>query len=126
MKLIKVLGFVALGIGVLVLGGIVLGLVTSLLHVLIPLAVLAAIGWVVWKVASSAGSSRPASEARRQEAKEPAAGALPAAKTPSATADAGAAAATPDPGAAAKPDEYKPLSDAEAARIFEEHRKKLT
>ena len=97
MKWLKVLGFLALGVGVIAVGLFVLGLITSLLHLVVPLAIIAGVGWLVWNV-FFAGKSAP----KQDDAKKP-----EAAKQVDA------------------PPERKALTTEEAARIFDEHKKNL-
>lgn len=95
MKLVKIFGFVLLGATILAIGAVILGMIGSILHLLIPLAVLAAIGWVAWKLFAQGSTTR-----------------VPA--LPSKSADE-------KPEIAAKTG----MSEAEALRVFEEHKKNL-
>ncbi len=63
---VKIVGFVALGIGVLIVGGIVLGMLATALKLLVPIAVLAAIGYVAWRV-MSAEPAKPAQEPDKKQ-----------------------------------------------------------
>jgi len=100
-KLLKVLGLIALGVGVIAVAGIVLGLVAWVMHIIVPLAVLFAVGWVAYQVFFSGGSKDAKTEPKKLEEK---------------SAETNAAAAP----------ERKGLSAEEAAKLFDEHRKKLS
>ena len=91
---LKLLGFVALGVAVLVVGGIVLGMVTAVLKMLVPIAILAAIGYVVFRVMAGGGAP------------------------PQPDADRRAIGPSQEP-----KQERKGLSDEEAAKRFEELKK---
>ena len=69
--LAKLAGFAVLGIAVLIVGGIVLGLLATVLKMLVPIAILAAIGWVVWQVMSGSAPP-PAQEEKPRVAAPPA------------------------------------------------------
>ena len=98
MKIGKILGFLVAGVVVVALGAIVLGLITSLLHILVPLAILCAIGFVAIKAWSMmSGAPAPKDEPKQLEEKK---------------ADAPAEA-------------KRGMSEAEALAEFESHRKKL-
>ena len=91
----KVLGILALGMGVLVLGSILFSLAVSILHVAIPLAVIFGIGFVAYHLFLGGGrveGQRDENQAEQKDDKKPEA--LPAGK----------------------------MSDEDAARLFDQHR----
>ena len=71
--LVKIVGFIALGVGVLIVGGIVLGMVTAALKMLVPIAILAAIGYVAWRVMSGSPQpqEKPLEEKKQQQLSAP-------------------------------------------------------
>ena len=101
MSIPKVLGFLVAGVVVVAVGAVVLGMIASLLHVLIPVAVLCAIGFVAIKAYSLLSGSK--TEEKKDEPKK-----LEEEKKSEAPAAAN-----------------KAMSEAQALAEFEEHRKKL-
>ena len=100
MSIPKVLGFLVVGVVVVAVGAVVLGMIASLLHVLIPVAVLCVIGFVAIKAYSLLSGSK--TEEKKDEPK----------KLEEKKSDAPAEAA-------------KGMSEAQALAEFEAHRKKL-
>jgi len=100
---LKIAGFIGLGVVVLLVLGVVFHLAVSLLHLVVPLAVLAGIGFAAWKIFGSKAASKGADTA----------------PTAAPVNEALAKPALPD--ASPKP---KPLSEEEARKQFEELRKK--
>jgi len=98
MKIGKILGFLFAGIVVVAVGAVVLGMIASLLHVLVPLAILCAIGFVAIRAYSVLSAAPvPKDEPKKLEEKKP----------------------------DAQPEPKKGMSEAEALAEFEAHRKKL-
>jgi hypothetical protein len=112
MKTLKVIGILALGAGVIVLGGIALGLVASLLHVVVPLAVIFGVGYLAYHLFFAGKEGKPDEEKKddpERDAKKD------AGKSSERKTDASESTAQPK----------GPMTEAEALRQFEEHRKKL-
>lgn len=65
--LVKLAGFIALGVGVIIVGGIVLGMVATALKLLVPVAVLAAIGYVAWRVMSAAPAPQEKPDPKQEQ-----------------------------------------------------------
>lgn len=102
--LLKVIGALVVGVVAIAAGLFVLSLAAGLVKLLFWVAVLGAIGWVVIKALSMAGGAKPSAE------KEPPA--LSEAKT--------------EPSRTLTAPEKKGMSEAEAARLFEEAKRKNT
>ena len=96
----KILGFAAVGIVAIIAVGALLGFVSWVLSWVIPIAVIAAIGFVVVKL-MSAGSKKTPAELQPADAKTEESRTLAAA-------------------------EKKALSDADAMKMFEDARRKQT
>jgi hypothetical protein len=95
----KVLGFLVVGVVVVAVAAVVLGMIASLLHVLIPVAALCVVGFVAVKAYTliNAPSAPKKDEPKKLE----------------------------EQNAAAPVEAKKGLSEAEALAEFEAHRKKL-
>jgi hypothetical protein len=65
--LLKIAGFALLGIGAIVVVLMLLGMITWALHVIIPLAVLAVIGFVVWKMMAGGAKTAELPSAKDEE-----------------------------------------------------------